>query len=113
MAEKYPTWVRIDAKRWESEEQRDGTPDFIATKEADGWRLKWRTSAKATRGFKRITDVKDDVAASLAYTGLARAREDREQLQYCDANAKRGTGTGMCGRPLDEHGYCDRASDHI
>ena len=61
----YPTWVRIDAKRWESEEQRDGTPDFIATREKDGWRLKWRTSARATRGFSHISDVKDAVQASI------------------------------------------------
>lgn len=31
----------------------------------------------------------------------------------CEANARKGTGTGMCGRPLDVHGQCDRAADHI
>jgi hypothetical protein len=31
----------------------------------------------------------------------------------CDANAKRGTGTGICDRPLDEHGQCDRADKHL
>jgi hypothetical protein len=31
----------------------------------------------------------------------------------CEALARRGTGTGMCNRPLDERGQCDRASDHI
>lgn len=31
----------------------------------------------------------------------------------CDANARRGTGTGVCDRPLDQHGQCDRAADHL
>lgn len=34
-------------------------------------------------------------------------------VEWCDAYARRGTGTGMCNRPLDSHGRCDRASDHI
>lgn len=34
-------------------------------------------------------------------------------MARCEAEAKRGTGTGTCDRPLDEHGYCDRASDHL
>lgn len=34
-------------------------------------------------------------------------------MATCDANARRGTGTGMCDRPLDEHGQCDRAGDHL
>lgn len=31
----------------------------------------------------------------------------------CDANARKGTGTGICGRALDSLGQCDRASDHL
>lgn len=31
----------------------------------------------------------------------------------CDALATRGTGVGVCGRPLDSKGQCDRASSHI
>lgn len=31
----------------------------------------------------------------------------------CQENAHKGTGTGACDRPLDEHGNCDRAADHI
>jgi hypothetical protein len=30
----------------------------------------------------------------------------------CEALARKGTGTGVCDRPLDDHGQCDRASDH-
>jgi hypothetical protein len=33
--------------------------------------------------------------------------------RLCGANARRGTGTGICDRPLDELGQCDRASNHI
>lgn len=31
----------------------------------------------------------------------------------CDREARKGTGSGMCGRRLDEIGQCDRASDHV
>jgi hypothetical protein len=31
----------------------------------------------------------------------------------CEAEARKGTGTGQCGRPLDNHGQCDRAAQHI
>jgi len=37
----------------------------------------------------------------------------RTVASRCDANARRGTGTGTCDRPLDSHGQCDRASDHL
>jgi hypothetical protein len=33
--------------------------------------------------------------------------------RLCDAFAKKGTGTGMCGARLDQHGVCPRAEDHI
>lgn len=66
--ENYPTWVRIEPGRWESEEQRDGTPDFVAIRTKDrGWWLKWRTSAQPTSGFRTIQEVKDHVAASINY----------------------------------------------
>jgi hypothetical protein len=32
---------------------------------------------------------------------------------YCEAYARKGTGTGTCGRPLNRHGNCDRASSHV
>lgn len=31
---------------------------------------------------------------------------------HCEANARKGTGTGMCERPLDMFGFCDRPSNH-
>jgi hypothetical protein len=36
-----------------------------------------------------------------------------DEPERCEANAKRGTGTGMCNRPLDETGHCDREGDHL
>lgn len=42
-----------------------------------------------------------------------RQRIMAERMRACEANAKKGTGSGMCDRPLDQHGYCDRASDHL
>jgi hypothetical protein len=57
----YPTWVMINASRWESVEQMNGTPDFVITWEPGGWRLKWRSSSAATVGFLSVRDVKDYV----------------------------------------------------
>lgn len=36
-----------------------------------------------------------------------------EQTRRCESYARKGTGTGTCDRPLDRHGYCDWAGDHI
>lgn len=33
--------------------------------------------------------------------------------RLCDALAKKGTGLGICNAPLDEHGNCPRAGQHI
>lgn len=58
----YPTWIKVESGRWESEEQSGGTPDYIATHDRNGWRLKWRSSGQATVGFRTITEVQDYVA---------------------------------------------------
>lgn len=52
------SWVKPRPKTWETEEGMDGTPDFIITKESDGYRVKARSSAKATRGFERLEEAK-------------------------------------------------------
>lgn len=31
----------------------------------------------------------------------------------CDELAKKGTGLGVCNTPLDEHGNCPNAGNHI
>jgi hypothetical protein len=33
--------------------------------------------------------------------------------ERCEADARVGTGSGVCGRALDPNGYCDRASNHL
>jgi hypothetical protein len=45
--------------------------------------------------------------------GPGRGDDRFRSVQRCEANAVRGTGTGLCNRPLDEYGYCDRPSDHL
>jgi len=35
------------------------------------------------------------------------------KTKKCEENARKGTGTGVCDRPLDKNGRCDRAADHL
>lgn len=44
---------------------------------------------------------------------LSAVRLFRMDRRLCDVLAKKGTGLGICNRPLDEHGNCDRAADHV
>lgn len=59
-----------------------------------------------------LTEVDDEgtpvTPQELAMDEPVRGGDDR-----CGALARRGTGTGVCDRPLDEHGNCDRASAHV
>lgn len=34
-------------------------------------------------------------------------------MKKCEAYARKGTGYGICDRPLSELGTCGRASDHV
>lgn len=34
-------------------------------------------------------------------------------MARCEMLAHKGTGTGICDRPLDSYGQCDRASSHV
>lgn len=43
----------------------------------------------------------------------ATPRTTSSRVETCDAYARRGTGTGMCNAPLDDHGACSRAGQHI
>jgi hypothetical protein len=64
----YPTWTRVNAKRWETEEGQQHTlgwvPDVVAVRERGGWRVKFRTSAQAIAGFRTMGEVKDYVTAT-------------------------------------------------
>lgn len=42
-----------------------------------------------------------------------KVRRERLRHEHCEANSRRGTGTGMCGALLDEHGQCPRAGEHL
>ena len=37
----------------------------------------------------------------------------RKNAKRCEELARKGTGTGTCDRPLDAHGQCDRAGEHM
>lgn len=54
----------------------------------------------ATRGTDIIPGMKTTPVP-------ARATDPR-----CQADAQKGTGTGVCARPVDMHGNCDRADSH-
>jgi hypothetical protein len=73
-----------------------------------------------TYGHVGLILTPDQVDALLAMTGPARlfaedeaANPGKYRANRCEANARRGTGTGTCDRPLDSHGQCDRAGDHL
>lgn len=34
-------------------------------------------------------------------------------MKWCEENARKGTGYGVCGRLMTSHGECDRAADHV
>jgi len=44
---------------------------------------------------------------------LKPAKVVTEQPRRCEALARKGTGTGTCNLPLDEHGYCAARGEHI
>jgi hypothetical protein len=71
--------------------------------------------------FAGYVPTRDEVAAVVA-AGIWEADEldsydagpmRNTSQRKCEARARRGTGEGMCDRPLDEHEQCDRAADHI
>jgi len=49
------------------------------------------------------------------YGPLKRQAEKRrrEQSPTCEAHARRGTGSGVCGFVLDERGNCPWAREHL
>lgn len=74
----------------------------LATETADRPRRYYLTDAGRRA---RDTDAAEVTAAELAKVVRT--------YGTCQAQARQGTGFGMCGRPLDAHGQCDRAADHI
>lgn len=68
----------------------------------------------AERGFLiTAQQVADDRREGLLRTALKPAVHRGESMKRCEEFARKGTGHGACDRPLDDQGYCDRASDHV
>jgi hypothetical protein len=39
--------------------------------------------------------------------------EENAKIPRCEERVRRGTGTGFCDTPLDEHGNCPNGRDHL
>jgi len=61
----YPTWRRVDAKHYETEEAYDGLPDVVLVRDGGLWYISFRTSAKTTGPFNTVAEAKQYVEASL------------------------------------------------
>jgi hypothetical protein len=65
---KYPTWAKLNASLVYSQEQRDGTPDFIIERAGHRdrpgkfWWVKWRTSAHWSGPYDTLDAAKESVA---------------------------------------------------
>lgn len=57
------------------------------------------------------TDEKSAFGSAFADFKVRTKRSDG--LPRCEETAVRGTGTGMCDTPLDEHGNCPNARGHL
>jgi hypothetical protein len=68
-------------------------------------------------GEQHLPDDIESVVALLDEEGYDLTAESRSDIAglvpRCEANARKGTGTGICDRPLGGSDQCDRASDHI
>jgi hypothetical protein len=65
-----------------------------------------------------MNDIKDQYTESQRAFGSAfadfKSRTKRSDgLRRCEETATRGTGTGVCDSPLDEHGNCPNARGHL
>jgi len=65
------------------------------------------TKAQAEAEARRQWD------AHRCYPGESRGAVAVHSLKRCEANAGRGTGTGICDAPLDSLGLCPAASKHL
>jgi hypothetical protein len=61
-----------------------------------------------------MTDITDDQRAfGSAFADFKVKTKRTDTLQRCDAVCARGTGTGICDTPLDDHGNCANAGQHL
>lgn len=65
-----------------------------------------------------MTDIKepyteDQRAFGSAFADFKVKTKRSDTLRRCEAVTKRGTGTGLCDTPLDDHGNCGNAGEHL
>jgi hypothetical protein len=51
------TWARVNPQRWQSEQEVDGVPVFVATRARGSWRLRHHHSTRVVGGFRTIEEV--------------------------------------------------------
>lgn len=105
--------------RYDAPTDRDRDRDT----EADELRAAMATAAQDLRtaaspgpgtGWPLVKAVADRLwMLSCRVTSTDRTAAKAFDSLRCEANAHKGTGTGMCGFPLDAHGQCERASRHV
>ncbi|MFL6122129.1 hypothetical protein [Actinophytocola sp.] len=61
----------------------------------------------------KTTAAAEEANAREAEAGRAADDRLRAIVRRCGARARRGTGYGVCDRPLDVNDTCDRPSDHV
>jgi hypothetical protein len=72
----------------------------------------WPTIIHAPNGlplFVRETNEPCDCATM----GVPMSGKLPPRLHRCEAEARKGTGTGVCDAPLDKHGNCPNVGDHL
>ena len=52
------TWARVNPQRWQSEQEVDGVPVFVATRARGTWRLRHHRSTRVVGGFRTIEEVR-------------------------------------------------------
>jgi hypothetical protein len=52
------TWTRVNAQRWQSSQEVDGAPVFVATRARGTWRLRHHRSTRVVGGFRTIEEVR-------------------------------------------------------
>jgi hypothetical protein len=52
------TWTRVNPQRWQTEQEVDGVPVFIATRARGTWRLRHHRSTRVVGGFRTIEEVR-------------------------------------------------------
>lgn len=80
-------------------------------RDLDNWQS--RGGPRPDEWIVSLSDMSSDMRQIVTSHAIEKMRQALAKkgitTRQCDAR----TNTGMCDRPLDERGYCDRASDHL